>query len=74
MAHTIVANRTVSRPAGFAAAVVRALETLWTWRKRIQQRAEARRILERADDRMLQDVGITRSMLVESASRPFWQA
>ena len=73
MAHVIVANRTDHRKSGAYAAVLHALETLWIWRKRAQQRAEARRVLERADDRMLQDIGITRSMLVDSASRPFWR-
>lgn len=74
MTYATVANQTHTQKFGLAAPAVRMLETLWTWRDRAQARAETRRLLERGDDRMLADIGVTRAMLVDASGRPFWRA
>ncbi|MEE8445811.1 MAG: DUF1127 domain-containing protein [Alphaproteobacteria bacterium] len=40
------------------------------WRDRARQR---RRLLE-LDDRMLRDIGVTRSDVVRESDKPFWEA
>lgn len=74
MTYATVAYLAHTRKFGLAAPVVRMIETVWTWRHRAQMRAETRRFLERADDRMLADIGLTRSMLVDASGQPFWRS
>lgn len=50
-----------------------ALRTLQTWRRNMERRAELRRLLERADERMLADIGLTRAYVVDEAGKPFWR-
>ncbi|MEQ9125444.1 MAG: hypothetical protein RIM80_23080 [Alphaproteobacteria bacterium] len=52
----------------------KALGALWTWRRRHVERVELERLLDRADDRMLSDVGLTRSIVADEAGKPFWRA
>jgi len=47
----------------------RALETVVTW----TERARMRRRLLTLDDRMLQDIGITRADVHGEAEKPFWR-
>ena len=55
---------------GIFAALGRLVEVVLTW----QDRAAQRTALARMDERMLKDIGITRSEALEEARRPFWQA
>lgn len=52
------------------AAAAAALGTLAVWRSRDRDR---RRLLE-LDERMLRDIGLTRTDVLAVASKPFWQA
>jgi uncharacterized protein YjiS (DUF1127 family) len=45
------------------------LHTLMDW----QEHARQRRSLADMDDRLLRDIGLTRSMLDAEASKPFWR-
>ena len=49
------------------------VSALWAWKMRLRSRAELRALMERADDRMHADVGLTRSQLADQSGRPFWQ-
>ncbi len=51
----------------------KALQVVWAWRQNLEDRAQIRHFLERADDRMLKDVALTRATLADEAGRPFWQ-
>ena len=53
--------------------VARTLGAVWAWRRRMRNRAELRRVLERADDRLLADIGLTRAGLADEAGKPFWE-
>ena len=55
------------------AAVASARRRLHAWRRRQTDRAALRQLLERADDRMLGDISLTRAALADEAGRPFWQ-
>lgn len=46
---------------------------LWAWKTRLRHRSELRDLMERADDRMLGDVGLTRARVADEAGRPFWR-
>ena len=46
-----------------------AFATLRTWRWRLRERAQ----LARLDDRMLQDIGLTRGEREFLANKPFWR-
>ena len=48
-------------------------DQLRSWRRRGAHRAELRRLLARADDYMLADVGLSRAHLAKEAGKPFWQ-
>ena len=50
-----------------------AFAAVWGWKTRARNRAELRALLERADDRMLGDVGLTRAQVADEAGRPFWR-
>ncbi len=50
--------------------VGRVFNTLCTW----QQRAQDRATLASLDDRMLQDIGVSRSEAAHEYSKPFWVA
>ncbi|MGZ0187770.1 MAG: DUF1127 domain-containing protein [Alphaproteobacteria bacterium] len=52
---------------------VKLLGMVSAWRRRMRHRAELRHLLDRADDRMLSDVGLSRPDLCDEAGRPFWQ-
>jgi uncharacterized protein YjiS (DUF1127 family) len=43
--------------------------TLRTWRRRARERDQ----LARLDDRMLQDIGITRAEALHLSDKPFWK-
>lgn len=45
------------------------LHTLIDW----QERAQRRRSLDEMDDRLLRDIGLTRSMIEAEANKPFWR-
>jgi uncharacterized protein YjiS (DUF1127 family) len=45
------------------------VERMFTWQRRIADR----RSLESLDDRMLQDIGLTRGDVFVEASKPFWK-
>ena len=49
------------------------VSALWAWKTRLRNRAELRALMERADDRMLADVGLTSSQVADEAGHPFWQ-
>lgn len=49
------------------------VSALWAWKTRLRHRAELRDLMERADDRMLSDVGLNRARLSDEAGRPFWR-
>ena len=74
MATTLTMPEVGAGRPGFRKTVANGFLALWTWRRRLAERAELRRLLERADDRMLSDVGLTRAQLADVAGRPFWQA
>ncbi len=59
-----------SRAASGGDFVARVFQTLCTW----QQRARDRATLAGLDDRMLQDIGISRSEAARECSKQFWQA
>ncbi len=52
------------------AAVVRGFETLLLW----QCRANQRHALAHLDDRMLRDLGLSRSEVARELRKPFWRA
>ena len=51
-------------------AVVQAVGTLLLW----QRRANERHALAHLDDRMLRDLGLSRSEVAWESRKPFWQA
>lgn len=51
-------------------ALSRLVETLFLW----QQRTQQRRQLARFDDRMLRDIGISRTDAAREVEKLFWQA
>ncbi len=55
---------------GLFSVLSRALETVLTWQERASQRAA----LDSLDDRMLKDIGLSRSMIAAEVTRPFWRA
>ncbi len=52
------------------AAALRAFATLLLW----QRRADQRRALAQLDDRMLLDLGLSRSEVAVELRKPFWRA
>lgn len=77
MAHTIEtkfggAPGASSRPLGIIAkarcVVVKALNIIVIW----QERAEQRQSLYELDDRMLKDIGVSKSDADHEARKPFW--
>src|SRR5262245_35889393 len=56
-------------PVHWAAAFARAAATLRLW----LERNRTRRALDRLDDRMLADIGVTRAQARQESARPFWQ-
>jgi uncharacterized protein YjiS (DUF1127 family) len=48
---------------------VRVFDTLMVWLDRIRQR----RHLAELDDRLLRDIGVSRSEVHQESSRPFWR-
>ena len=59
-----------SRAAARGHVVSRVFRTLCTW----QQRAQDRAALASLDDRMLQDIGVSRSEAAREFNKPFWVA
>jgi len=74
MATTLTMPEIGARKPNARPVAAKALHALWTWRRRRAERAELTRLLDRADDRMLADVGLTRSIVADEAGKPFWQA
>lgn len=59
------------RPAGGRShRLEHALATLREWRRRSRDRAQ----LAHFDDRMLQDIGLTRADVEHLSNKPFWRA
>jgi uncharacterized protein YjiS (DUF1127 family) len=54
---------------GIMGVPLRVAETIRGWARRIKQR----RALADLDDRLLEDVGITRSAAAVEANKPFWK-
>lgn len=54
----------------FTSLLSRMIEALYSW----QTRASERHQLMTMDDRMLKDIGISRSQADEEARKPFWVA
>lgn len=73
MAETLTLRRTTIAKPGPMPALAKILTTFWVWRRRMQNRAELKRVLERADDHMLSDIGLTRSTLADEAGKAFWR-
>ncbi|MBI1776577.1 MAG: DUF1127 domain-containing protein [Proteobacteria bacterium] len=59
-----------ARPLGLADLPRRIVDTLLLW----QRRASERRHLLSMDDRLLQDLGVSRLDVEFEASKPFWRA
>jgi uncharacterized protein YjiS (DUF1127 family) len=57
----------ISRPRGIVTFLA---DTLLEW----QERARSRVLLGRLDDRMLRDMGLTRSDVEVETTKPFWRA
>jgi len=57
-------------PERFRSAWRRAFATLLAWTERARQR----RALLRMNDRMLHDIGVSRSAALAEAAKPFWRA
>lgn len=70
--HTVAGRRHFSPTANHAhsSVMARVADKLATW----QNRAAERRQLLEMDDRLLQDMGISRADAFKEASKPFWQA
>jgi uncharacterized protein YjiS (DUF1127 family) len=47
--------------------------SLTVWPRALIARWRERRILEEMDDRMLRDIGISRSQALAEAAKPFWR-
>lgn len=50
------------------------LGTVETWMQRSHQRRQLRQILDRSNDHLLRDMGLTYSQAESEASKPFWRA
>jgi uncharacterized protein YjiS (DUF1127 family) len=66
------AQPTVAKRPVYAVAQM-AIAAAWGWKTRLRNRAELRALMERDDDRMLGDVGLTRAQVADEAGRPFWR-
>ena len=53
----------------FRSAGSRVLNALYRWQERIDERRE----LDRIDERLLKDAGISRADVMREASKPFWR-
>jgi uncharacterized protein YjiS (DUF1127 family) len=60
-------RRAAQRPSN--SALRHLIGLLWRWR----ERAHSRRQLCELDDRILQDIGLTRDAVLRETTRPFWQ-
>lgn len=67
-ANEIWAGNTVGVPSPLLV-LTRVMNTLALWHERARQR----RILESLDDRLLEDMGITRGDAFRQYSKPFWR-
>jgi uncharacterized protein YjiS (DUF1127 family) len=47
--------------------------TLWRWCARCSSRARQREALSSLDDRLLDDIGLTRQQATVEAAKPFWK-
>ena len=45
----------------------------WHWCARCSARSRQREVLSRLDDRLLQDIGVTRQRANAEAAKPFWK-
>lgn len=67
---TTATSQVNGRDAGEVSILQRLTEKLIEWQERYHQRYE----LSLLDDRMLRDIGLTRSDVEVETSKPFWQA
>jgi len=63
------AARRVPVATGLANRIIRAADTLRTWRRRLRERDQ----LARLDDRMLRDIGLTPGDAEYLSRKPFWR-
>lgn len=56
------------------ALIVSDVQALWAVLKLWRARQHARRQLQDMDDRLLNDIGMTRKQVVAEARKPFWRA
>lgn len=63
-------SRRILGPAAAAERGHDPLPTLWNWIQRHRQR----RSLLRLDDRLLEDIGVSRADAEAEAAKPFWRA
>jgi len=74
MLDPIAASREAETASSRAAvALARAFGAFFSWCARCYERAEQRRALAELEDRMLRDVGISRSDALREAEKPFWK-
>ncbi|MCW5772892.1 MAG: DUF1127 domain-containing protein [Rhodospirillaceae bacterium] len=78
MAHTIDtklggASGPASKPLGIGAKVRRVIYNVLNFLVIIQERAEQRKVLGELDERMLKDIGVSRSDAYRESVKPFWQ-
>lgn len=73
MSTTLSLPRPAANRPHLRAFAVNVATKLWNWRRQARNRAELRALLERADDRMLADVGLNRATLADEAGKGFWQ-
>ena len=67
---TTATSRVHDRNAGEVSILQRLTEKLIEWQERYHQRYE----LSLLDDRMLRDIGLTRSDVEVETAKPFWRA
>ena len=60
----------IHRPGGLARHLLAPIAVLLDWQQRLRERSA----LARMDDRLLKDIGLSRSQVECEVSKPFWRA